>query len=191
MKQLTAIAFVCVLLAVPAISQQVTQQESNSKCTAEVLNMFPDTVNNERNRDALEKAKTYPDFGRANLQLGPAGNITKEKLAGIDRISVDIFDNQVVTYSVYYEDQPHGVRWDNIDQWVVKLSETLKLPDVSQWTTSPDYNSRKTLDCEGVKIIADVQSKGSIRIINDDWVPKQVTAREKAYAEQKRREFKP
>jgi hypothetical protein len=205
MKQLTAIAFVVVLLTVPAISQQATQQQSNSKCTAkfaqafsirgvhlgmsadELFTLFPDTANNESNRRTIEDAKIPPKFGQAYFHVKPGGNVTKEKLAGISSIFVELFDNRIVSYSVSYEGPPNGPKWDNVDDWIAKLSETLKLPDTSEWVPR---DGAKVLNCEGIRIQATTNRNGSIWVIKDDWLP-ELRGREKAYEEQKRREFKP
>jgi hypothetical protein len=205
MKQLVAIAFVLVFLSVPAMSQAPAQQSGDSKCTAkfaqtlsirgvhlgmsseELFTLFPDARNQPFNQEALEKAKVPPQFGRASITIYSGGKVRNEKLAGINQIGVELFDNRIVSYLVSYEGPPTGAQWDSVDQWIVKLSETLNLPVISEWV--PRDNS-KIVNCEGIQILANVNTNGMIRVIKDDWVP-QSRAREKAYEEQKRREFKP
>lgn len=202
MKQLIAIAFVLVLLAIPAMGQTPAPQASDSKCTAkfaralsirglhidlstdELFRLFPDARNNERLKQALETAKAYPDLGNTTFYPQLSVDVTRERWAGVDNIYLRIFDNRVVSYSISYEGPPKGPQWDSTDQWITKLSETLKLPSPSEWSL---INGNKGLNCEGVIINANA---GSIGVSTEEWSA-QVKARAKAYDEQKRREFKP
>jgi hypothetical protein len=206
MKQFTAIVFTMALLAVPANSQTSAQQSVESRCTAkfaqaisirgvhlgmsadELFALFPWLAESPNIKSRLENAKEQPHFGVAAFVLEPRDNAGKEKLAGISHLQVTLFDNRIVSYSVSYEDPPRGAQWDTTDEWIAKLSETLNLPDISEWNLNNGY---KTLSCEGVRITASAGGTGgSVSVHTDDW-RKQIKAREKAYQEQKRRDFKP
>jgi hypothetical protein len=206
MKRFTAILFSIALLAVPASSQSSTQQTGDAKCTAkyaqslsirgihlgmsvdELLAMFPDVVNKESITQSLKAAQDYPNFGRAIIYLQPSGPISREKLAGISNISLTLFDNRVVAYSVGYEGLPRGAYWANLDEWVAKLSEKLNLPHPSQWIRS---GNSKTLNCDGIIVTAyNTGDGGSFSMHTEDFT-KLLEERNRAYLEQKRREFKP
>jgi hypothetical protein len=205
MKQFTAIVFTMALLAVPAMSQQSTQQPGESQCTAkfaqalsirgvhlgmsadELFALFPWLAESPNIKSRLENAKEQPNFGVVAFALEPRDNAGKEKLAGISHLQVTLFDNRIVSYYVSYEGPPRGAEWNDLDEWIAKLSETLNLPGSSEWIST---GGSKALNCEGVRIIAGAGGVGSVSVSTDDW-RKQIKAREKAYQDKKRRDFKP
>jgi hypothetical protein len=205
MKRFVASVFLIVFSMVSASGQSSTQQTGDAKCTAkfaqalsirgirlglsvdELLALFPDMANKQSITRRLEEARDYPYLGRADISLTPNGNISREKLAGINRVSLTIFDDRVVGYSVGYEGLPAGAYWPNLDEWIAKLSETLSLPGTSQWLPR---NGGKSLSCDGVIFTAHGGDGGTFGVHTEDF-SKQIKEREKAYQEKKRREFKP
>lgn len=205
MKHFTAIAFATALLAVPANGQTPAQAAGAASCSArfaqalsirgihlglsadELLAMFPDSDSIGDTKRALDRAKEPPNFGIARIHLLQGGNVSKEKLTGINNISLTLFDDRVVHYWVTYEGPPSGVYWDNIDDWIAKLSETLRLPGASAWVRT---NDTANLNCEGVQISVSAGGSASLKVETKDWLT-QINARQKAYQEKKRRDFKP
>jgi hypothetical protein len=205
MKHFTVTLLFISWFAVPASGQNFTQQTGDAKCTAkfaqalairgvhlglsadELLAMFPDVVNKQVITQKLEAAKDYPYFGRAEIYLVPSGSISREKLTGVQEISLVLFDNRVVSFSVTYQGPPTGAHWDSANEFLTKLSETLKLPAAAHWVTT-DYSGN--LNCEGVQIMVSAGGSGSIYISTKDW-NRQLDERQKAYHNLKRRQFKP
>lgn len=145
----------------------------------QVVALFPNSTRSKEMKDAIAKAKAA-DASEIVYVGFDAG-------AGVDSISVGFGRGRVVDFAVAYG----GVTWRNVDEWVTKLAETLKLPGVQEWTTGPNETPNKVLRCSGVEIEAAILGGGSqIRVRNTQF-GKAMDDRNAAAEEKKRREFKP
>lgn len=199
-------ALMC-LLPMVAVAQTAGQQANGSTCTAamaksltirgihlgmsadELFALFPGARANEPIKPALEQAQQPPHFGMAYFSLFPRAYSTKERFAGIWQINVTLFDDRVAAYSIEYAGPPDGPAWYKIDEWVAKLSETLRLPGSEKW--SPSDGFRRALTCDGFQIVAGNQNRNGVISVTEENLDLKRQAREQAYQEKKRREFKP
>jgi len=119
-----AFVFVAVAASMQASAQlQVPAQPQNpSKCsltpaqaptirgikigmsTEEILSLFPESNQRPDIKAALVQADGYPNYGVASLffQLSGYPSLAKDRFAGIDGISVKLFDGRVAELRVYY-----------------------------------------------------------------------------------------
>lgn len=208
MCKVTVLALVFLLTAYSS-AQTPNQPTGESKCSAamaksltirgihlgmskdEVFALFPGASESPEFKQRLQAAQEPPNFGQAFFQLFPRSYSTKERFAGINQISISLFDDRVVGYAIEYEGFPTGPRWNTLDEWIAKLSETLHLPGTGEWIQKSFQQYSKTLNCEGYQIFADnLNARGTIDVHEGD-IDQKRAAREKAYQEKKRREFKP
>jgi hypothetical protein len=200
-----AIAFVALaFVTVTAISQASTPQPARPKCnlteatapsvrglrlgmsTQQLLALFPGSSKRREMKEAVEKARAATGNEAAYLVFDPATDGDAKQFGGVDSVSAGLNKGRVVDLSVQYG----GVTWSDIDQWVAKLSESLKLPGAGDWTVGPSENPNKILRCEGIEIEAAIQGGGSsIRIRNTEYG--KAVADRNAADEKKRRDIKP
>jgi hypothetical protein len=138
-------------------------------------------------KGAVEVAKAATGNEVAYLVFDPATEGDAKQFGGVDSVSAGLNKGRVVDLSIQYG----GATWRDIDQWVTKLSESLKLQGAGEWTVGPSENPNKVLRCEGIEIEAAIQGGGSsIRIRNMEYV-RADAERTSATEEKKRREIKP
>jgi hypothetical protein len=160
----------------------------------EVFANFPGINEDSFNKRAVESAARPPNYGLARIgfQRSLHPSPTNERLAGVDSISITLFDDHVTDLNVSYAgpgSYPRGPSWPNIDYFIARLSEAFGLPDPKYWVDKGPLS--KAINCSGFEIQAtDVNGQGSVRIHNDTFMN---TLKQRAIAdeEKRRREFKP
>jgi hypothetical protein len=163
--------------------------------TEELLALFPGSSEDFDIKHALATAAGYPNYGYARVQFQQPSvayaAVFKERFAGINFITVTIFDNLIVEFYVLYAGtyaQPAPV-WPKLDDFVAKLSESFILPDAQYW--QPNSDTSKSLKCNGFEIItSNVNWQGSILLRSTTYMD---VKKERAAVddEKRRREFKP
>ena len=201
-----AIAFVALaFVTVTAISQASNPRPARPKCnlteatapsvrglrlgmsTQQLLASFPGSSKRREMKDAVEKAKAATGNEAAYLVFDPATDGDPQQFGGVESVSAGLNKGRVIDLTIQYG----GATWRGIDEWVAKLSESLKLQGAGDWTVGPSENPNKVLRCEGIEIEAAIQGGGSsIRIRNTEYV-KADAERANAVEEKKRREIKP
>ncbi|HEV8485266.1 MAG TPA: hypothetical protein VGV87_17110 [Blastocatellia bacterium] len=194
-----AIAFSALaLMTMPAYAQQpqaqcgLTEATSPSvrgvrlgMSTEQLLALFPANARRRDFKDALERVKTASSDETARLSIDPMIDASGDTSAGA--VAVGLTKGRVTDFTISYV----GPTWRNVDEWVAKLTESLKLPAGRTWTVGPNENPNKILRCNGIEIEAAIQGGGgSITIRNTEQV-KVGEQRRDAGEEKKRREFKP
>ena len=160
--------------------------------TEQLLALFPGSAKRwakepKKMRDAREKAMAATSSEPVYLSFEPATDAAKDEFAGVDSVSVGLYKGRVVDFSLLYV----GAAWRTIDEWVAKLSETLKLPGAQDWMVGPSENPNKVLKCDLIEIEAAIQGgSASIRIRNTEYI-KSIEERTNAAEEKKRRDLKP
>ncbi|HSB12316.1 MAG TPA: hypothetical protein VLM38_22710 [Blastocatellia bacterium] len=151
----------------------------------QLLALFPASTKRKEIKDALVKAKAA-DSEPVYLAFEPAdGN--KERFDGVGGFSAGLYKGRVIEVNIQYV----GPDWKSIDEWIAKLSETLKLPGGEAWRVGPNESPNKVLSCRGVEIEAAIQGGGgSIRMRNTDY-QKSAEERTRAGEENKKRDYKP
>jgi hypothetical protein len=205
----SVIAALMFLLPMATVAQTAGQQANDSTCTAamarsltirgihlgmttdELLALFPGASENPELKPALENVQAPPKFGMTQFYVYPRAYSTRERFAGVGSIYVTLFDDRVASYSVLYEGSPNGPAWNKLDEWIAKLSETLHLPGLGEWTQRSYDQTSKVLTCNGFQIVAGNQNRGGSISVSEENLDRKQQAREQAYQEKKRREFKP
>jgi len=200
-----AIAFVALaFVTISTISQASNPQPALPKCnlteatapsvrglrlgmsTQQLLALFPDSSKRKEMKEAVEKAKAATGNEAAYLVFDPATERDAKQFGGVESVSAGVNKGRVIDFSIQYG----GATWRDVDEWVAKLSESLKLQGAGDWTVGPSENPNKVLRCEGIEIEAAIQGGGSsIRIRNMEDA--RVVADRNAADEKKRREIKP
>lgn len=161
--------------------------------TEQILAIFPGSNNRPEIKNELDNAADPPNFGVArmyfNMSEYPAQ--AKERFAGIDSISITVFDGNVAEMRIEYlgpNSRPEGPGWPNLDEFISKLSEAFGLPKAEDWLWKPPS---KSLKCLGFEIVvSNPNYKGSISMRNADYV-EAVRKRYTEEEERRRRKFKP
>jgi hypothetical protein len=196
----------------PAQPQAPVQPQNPSKCsltpaqaptirgiklgmsTEEILSLFPESNQRPDIKAELVQADGYPNYGVARFyfRLSDYPSVAKDRFAGIDGISVTLFDGRVAELGVHYagpNSRPRGPFWLNVDDFIAKLSKAYALPDARDWPLGSQTD--KWLKCNGLDIEANVsQNGGSIILRSTAFMD---IRRERAATDEEnlRREFKP
>ncbi len=97
-----------------------------------------------------------------------------------------MLDERVTSFHIGYR----GPEWNSVDQFVAKLSETLRLPNAS-W--EPPAGSQQSLKCDGFVVDAHVATEGFqnwVRV-QDTSVNRVVSDRRQQAKDKERQAFKP
>ena len=200
------IAFVALaFVTISAVSQASNPQPARPKCnlteatapsfrglrlgmsTQQLLALFPGSSKRREMKDSIEKAKAATGNEAAYLAFDPGADGDAQQFGGVESVSAGVNKGRVIDLSIQYG----GATWKDIDEWVAKLSEALKLQGPGDWTAGPNENPNKVLRCEGIEIEAAIQGGGSsIRMTNTEYFSG-VLERAKAAEDKKRREIKP
>jgi hypothetical protein len=130
---------------------------------AQALAVFPGARERTEIEEALKGIKAGGHGEVVYLTFYPAADAPKGDFAGVDSVSVGVHDGRVIDLLVIYV----GISWSSVDEWVGKLSETLRLPGLRSWAVGPSEMPNKVLKCKGVEVEAGIQGGGaSIRIRN-------------------------
>ena len=163
-------------LALTALSQSQNQPEIAPACNLplsqapvirgirlgmkpdEWLKLFPGSAQDEKIKSILDRPAQYPGYGRNIITFSRASNqnelgyLPREGFSGIDRVTLIIFDNQIVSFGVAYV--PTDIKgnpyiWDDVSQLISIFSETFNLPKVSAWDKKSSRQA--VLQCPGFK----------------------------------------
>jgi hypothetical protein len=148
-------------LAITAISQNQNQPENTPVCNLslsqapairgirlgmkpdEWLKLFPVSAQDERIKAILDQPPAYPSYGRNSITFestsasGHTGTpfriLFGKELSGIDRVTLELFDNQIIALQIAYAPYPCVSPWDDVAQLIPIFSETFNLPQDSAW----------------------------------------------------------
>jgi|SRR5262245_40239342 len=124
----------------------------------EWLKLFPGSAQDEKIKAILDRPAQYPEYGRNIITFSRASNqnqfayLPREGFSGVDRVSLILFDNQIVSIVLNYvptdiKGNPHI--WDDVSQLIAIFSETFKLPKISAWDKKSPRQA--VLECPGFK----------------------------------------
>jgi len=177
---MTRILFVSLFtatLTMTALSQTQNQPENTPVCSLslsqapairgirlgmkpdEWLKLFPGSAQDEKIKAILDRPAQYPEYGRNIITFSPASNqnqfgyLPKEGFSGVDRVSLILFDNQIVSIGVNYA--PTDIKgnpyiWDDVSQLIDIFSETFNLPKIYAWDKKSSRQA--VLQCPGFKL---------------------------------------
>jgi hypothetical protein len=205
MNKFAVAFFALAFVTMSAISQASNPRSAQTRCnlteatapsvrglrlgmtTQQLLAVFPGITKKKEMKDAIEKAKSATGVEAVYLGFDPATDGDAKQFAGVESVAAAVVRGRVVDFTIQYG----GATWRTIDEWVEKVSETLKLPGKNDWATGPNEHPNKVLRCDGIEIEAGIQGGGaSIRVRNTEYL-KEIEERTKAAEERKRREVKP
>ena len=151
----------------------------------EVLQHFPDrSVDPAVRRLLLDADK---QFGVAKFMAPTHPYSSEPKFAGISQFYFEFLDKRLSSFSVLYE----GPEWNNVDEFISKLADSLKLPSANNWTPS-NLPTIKTLNCAGFEVKVFLGSPGSTSLqVRNPAAEQTVRNRQKEVKERARKEFKP
>ena len=203
--------FATVSLLVPTFGQTPNQSPGQSNCVTtiqspavrgirlgmtaeEVFALFPGSSERPENKNAILSAEQPPNYGIASLSFQPSTypSPVKERFAAIDSVFIRLFDGRVTEIRVEYagpNSHPRGPAWNNVDDFIAKLSESFALPGAKLWFETSQYS--KTLRCGAFEMDATTSNRqGAIWLRNSAYGD---TVRQRAAAdeEKRRRDFKP
>lgn len=218
MRRASAFLFVIVSILIPVIAQipgnapiqSTSQSTGQSNCslinppairgirlgmtTEEVFALFPGASERLENKTAIAAAAEAPHYGVAGLYFNRLSypSSARENFAGIDSISITLFDGHVAELRIEYagpNSQPRGAGWNHVDDFIAKLSEAFGLPEPKYWLDTA--SSQKSVKCSAFEIHAtNSAGQGSVSLHKVGY---RETLRQRAMAdeEKRRREFKP
>jgi hypothetical protein len=146
-------------------------------------------------KSAVASAEGYPSYGVLSVSLQPAFSPqpARERFAGIESISVTLFDGRAAEIRVHYagpnSHPSRGPAWTNVNDFIAKLSEAFRLPGANEWLERNEVS--KMLKCDQFEVIAEIFNKtGSISLRGSAY---QDTVRQRAAADEVKRriEFRP
>jgi len=154
--------------------------------TDQLVALFPGSTRRREFREAVERVKASASGETAYLSFDHSDS-SGDSLDGVGSVSVGLNKGRVMEFTFTYL----GPTWRNVDEWVARLSESMKLPGARSWVVGPHETPNKVLSCNGIEIEAAIQGGGgSITIRNTEYVKGGEQVRNPT-EEKKRREFKP
>ena len=205
MKRIVIALNALALIAMAAYGQGTGEQRPQSLCalteatapsvrglrlgmsTEQVLALFPGSNRRRDLTDAIARVKGAGSGETAYLSFDSATDFSSESLAGVDSVAVGVSRGRVMTFTITYV----GPTWRNVDEWIAKLSESLKLPGGRRWVVGPNETPNKVLSCNGIEIEAAIQGGGGSITIRSIEHVKAGEHHRNPVEERKRREFKP
>ena len=128
----------------------------------QLVALFPASTKRKEIRDALEKAKAATTTDPVYLSFDTATDGGRDSFPGVDSVTAGVYRGRVTDFSALY-----GGTWNSIDEWVIHVSQMLKLPAAKDWTVGPSENPNKVLRCDGIEIEAAIQGgSATVRIHN-------------------------
>lgn len=116
--------------------------------TAEqVLALFPGSNGDPEVRSRLSRPAS--PLGASDFIIMPERYQSKEKFAGISRISFHLLDGRVSTFTITYD----GPEWSHVDKFVAKVIEGTNLPAADAWEAYAGLDTQlKILTCTDFEI---------------------------------------
>jgi hypothetical protein len=203
MNRIVIAIFALALITHSAYAQQPSQPQPQSECgltaatspgvrgirlgmsTEQLLALFPGSTKRRDFKETLERAKAAGSEETARLSFDATADGGGDAFSGVDSVSVVVYKGRVTEFTVSYA----GPTWRNVDEWIGKLSESLKLPGVRKWAAGPSENPNKILKCNGVEIEGAIQGGGGSITVRNTVMGEHHHSNQGE--EGKRREFKP
>jgi hypothetical protein len=131
----------------------------------EWLKLFPGSEQDEKVKAMLDRPAAYPSYGYTNIPFYPVFSqnqfsyLPREKFSGVEYVKLNLFDHQIVGFSVVYSPYPNQSQsqpvWDSASQLIPIFSETFNLPKISAWKVEGPW---ATLQCEGFEMKLEARS---------------------------------
>lgn len=113
----------------------------------QVLELFPGSKEDAEVRSSLSRPSG--PFGTSSFGIRPDKYESKEKVAGINQITLRLLDGRVSNFRVGY----NGPEFSHVDKFVAKFTEGTNLPAADSWEAYVGMdNNLKILKCTGFEI---------------------------------------
>jgi hypothetical protein len=154
----------------------------------QVLALFPGSNADPEVRSSL--SRPAGPTGVSGFIIMPGRYQSKEKFAGISRISFALLDGRVSTFTITYD----GPEWSHVDEFVAKVIEGTNLPAADAWEAPVGLDTQsKILTCTDfeIRVFAGGQGGNLNNVMMSDSVAartlkeRRVKAREKVRQEPK------
>src|SRR5262249_27061825 len=131
---------------------------------------------NSPNRDDLAYLDYYPDkYGNAPQFLG------------VHRIALIFYRGTLADLTIYYSSEIQGgVSWPNVNEYISKIAEGLRLPGPQAWISGA--HGERVLKCAGLEL--QVANTNLLRIMKLGFHD-ELESRKKAEEDRKRQTFRP
>lgn len=156
----------------------------------ELFALFPGSAEKDENKKVMATTNDYPQFGVVQFSIYPSSYVNKDRFLGIEYYDFTVLDGRVERFYVQYKGLPDGPRWSEVDDFIAKLAETLKVPSARDWAVYQGISTRKNIKCNGFEMMASISDSGSLMVWTQDPYQKR-QERRRIYEERVRREFKP
>lgn len=151
----------------------------------QLLSLFPEGNNQQSINAAIRNAKSVESYGVSRFELRPDSATANPRFEGVNYIQVELLDTRITSFYIEYK----GFEWENVGQFVRRLSEGLRLP-IEFWDSG---DTASYMTCDGFRIDA-YATRGStqsmVRVV-DTSTPQIVEDRRAAAREKGRQSFKP
>jgi hypothetical protein len=115
--------------------------------TEQVLALFPGSNGDPEVRSRLSRPAS--PLGESGFIIMPERYQSKEKFAGISRISFSLLDGRLSTFTITYD----GPEWSHVDKFVAKVVEGTNLPAAEAWEAYAGLDTQlKILTCTDIEI---------------------------------------
>jgi hypothetical protein len=150
---------------------------------AQFLDVLPPSGDKE---DLASRANSPNRLDIASLDYYPdkSGN---PQFMGVHRIAILFYRGTLADFSIYYSSPIQGgVSWANLDEYISKIAEGLRLPGPQAWISGP--HGERVLKCAGFEL--QVADQNLLRITKLGFHD-EVENRQKAEQDDKRKTFHP
>jgi hypothetical protein len=156
------------------------------------LGMTPDQVldvlpTGDAKEDLARRANSPNREDLASLDYYPSTYGNSPQFAGIYRIALFFYRGTLAELTIFYSSPIQGgASWPNLDAYISKVAEGLRLPGPQAWISGP--RGERVLKCAGLEL--QVADKNHLRIIKLGFHD-EIESRKKAEEDDKRQIFRP
>lgn len=157
----------------------------------DLLRLFPGADQSEWVKPQLQGKTGYPNFGIIHFPIFRGNLPLPDLFSGINQFNFTFIDDRLADYSVEYSAPPNGPEWQNIDDWVVKLSSSFNLPELGNWRIEQGRGGL-TLKCNDFQVRAsNLNQVGNLEVSTFELPNQERQTRMKAFNEKLRNDFRP
>jgi hypothetical protein len=151
---------------------------------SQVLDVLPTGGDKE---DLAGRANSPNRDDLANLEYYPSTYGNPTQFVGVYRMVLFFYRGTLADFTIYYSSPNQGgVSWPNLDAYISKIAEGLRLPGPQAWISGP--HNERVLKCAGLEL--QVADTNHLRIMKLGF-PDEIESRKKAEEDKKRQAFHP
>ncbi|MBA3439813.1 MAG: hypothetical protein H0T92_08090 [Pyrinomonadaceae bacterium] len=129
------------------------------------------------------------DLGMTAMTIYPFQLKSKDNGRGIQYISLNFLDHHLTAIELRYDD---STKWDSIDQFAAKISESLQLPEMSKGRFGFLNRRTRTLACDAFRLqVMLVEENRGALVLSEEGIQEIIEKRKADLKEKQRNVFKP